>query len=429
MENCLHIIVPKKNIEQVISRASLAASTDEGKSNVSKIGNEALGCVKISTSGENIVFESSVSRFSARLVVPPSEGMSIVSPGAVCIPLKEFKQTVAKISDSYGVSILFSPIPATKMTEVPANMRSMLPVGTVDIGAINSKKKIFAKATMDAFPTSNFNAHAFPEISELDVVFTGQASCLRKPYSDNSFSANPDDPNEIFNKLAIFMNREGIYFLAADGRRCAIVKSASDQFDTYACVDENLPILIEIEYLTQVLSSLSDSDPITLAVSRDRSHSYILSDRTSYRIAMVGEQTRTNYPAIRKIIDMEAGASVLIDRKELLIASNMLYNVCNDRGTHSYRDNEIVLSSQSLMVLKRAEGLVDFTWASEARLKKTEFCFNTGNLVDGLNRMSGEQVKLTFTPDERKVKIEDASDPDMSYYLQVIPPSTSKLIV
>jgi DNA polymerase III sliding clamp (beta) subunit (PCNA family) len=307
-------------------------------------------------------------------------------------------------------------------------MKNMLPVGTVDIGAVNSKnKRTVVKATMDSFPTGNFNSQAFPELSELDVVFTGKASCMRQPYSDVSFSTNPDDPNEVFNKLAIFMGKEDVYFLGADGRRCALYKSPAAKFDTYACLDEQLPLLIETEYLTPVLASLSDDEPLALAVERDCGHVYVISGNTSYRIAMVGTQSRTNYPAVRKIIDMKVGATILIDRQELLLASNVLYSVSNDRGSHSYRENEVILSAQSLMAIKKAEGRVPYAWTSETKLKRSDVCFHTGYLIEGLNRMDCEKAKLLFTPDERKVRIEDETDPQFTYYIQVIPPAAANL--
>lgn len=386
-------------------------------------------CIRISAKNGAITLESSQSQFSARHVVPADGSDAlIIADGAACVSVKTLQDCFKKIGEAQAISITTCPATRNDNVAVPVPVKKsrkekkvqVPPFGRMEVGFISHRGSLIT-ASIDTISPSGFGDLGFPDIADLDVIFTGKASCLRKPYSDISFSANPDDPRENFNKLAIFMNPEGVYFLAADGRRCAIVKSTAEKFDSYACVDATLPILIELKYLAQALTSLSNNDPIALAVSRDRSHAYILSGTTSYRMAMAGEQTRTSYPTICKLINMEVGASVLIDRKELLTASNMLYNVSSDRCMLSYRENEILISANSLMALKKAAGSVDFEWNSEARLKGTDFCFNTGNLIDGLNKMSEEKVKLSFTIDERKIKMENESDPRLTYYLQVIP--------
>jgi DNA polymerase III sliding clamp (beta) subunit (PCNA family) len=426
----LKVVLSLPVLQRAIRRAHRAAIPANNRS-VEDLRLE--NCIRISAKNGAITVESSQSQsqFSARHVIAADgEDALIIADGEACVSVKALQVYLKKIGDAQAISLTL--LPAIQKESVAVEVAvpvkksrkekkvQVPPFGRLEVGFISIRGSLIT--SMDTISPVGFGDLGFPDIADLDVIFTGKASCLRKPYADISFSANPDDPNEFFNKLAIFMSSEGVYFLAADGRRCAIVKSTAEKFDSYACVDATLPILIELKYLTETLASLSYNDPITLAVSRDRSHAYILSGATSYRIALKGEQTRTNFPTIYKIIGMEFGASVLVDRKELLTACNMLYNVSNDRCTLSYQEKEILISAHSLMALKKAAGSVDFEWNSEARLKGTDFCFNTGNLIDGLNKMSEEKVKLTFTPDERKVKMENESDTNLSYYLQVIPP-------
>jgi DNA polymerase III sliding clamp (beta) subunit (PCNA family) len=419
----MKIVVSSSAWKTAMRHAGLAASTKEGKAYSSKIGEEQLGCVLITAEDGKITFESSVRKFAARHVVPADDvDASIIAHGIACVPVMDLKTIVGKLRANHAISIAFCP--TTPTADVSPRMKDLVACGEAEIGIVSPRGGV-TMSRCDAFSPAGFLSSVFPDVAALDVVFTGKASCMRQPYADVSFSINSDDPNEVFNKLAIFMGKEEVCFIGANGLRCALSRATADKFDSYACIDEQIPLLIEIEYLAPALSALSNNDPITLAVAHDRANVYIISGNTTYRIAMVNEQSRTNYPPICKIIEIKAGATILIDRQELLLALKVLWNVspyCGQRHIFA-ADGKLHLQAQSSMAIKGANAVIPYSWGSDVKLDRTDVVLYTNGLVEGLTRMSGDKVRLMFTPDENMVRIEDETDPRFSYYMRVNPPA------
>lgn len=372
----MRIVLSAPIWKTAIRHARLAATSEEGRSKRSRIGEEQMGCVRIVAEDGEITFESSVSKFAARhVVISDGTDATIVADGVACVPVKDLQTIVGKPSANCAITIAFCPTIPNE--PVPVDMKDKLSVGEVEIGIVTANGAV-SKSRCDTFSPAGFLDQVFPAVSDLDVVFTGKATCMRRPYADVSFSTNPDDPNKVFNKLAVFTKQEEVIFLGANGYRCALYRSKADKFDAYVSIDEQLSLLIDIEYLTPVLSSLSGNDPITLAVAQDRGHIYILSGRTTYCIAMAGEQSRKNYPTVCKVIEMKTGATALIDRKGLLLAATSLYAVRNDSGQYIFAaDGKLHLHAQCTMAIKAADAVVPYTWASDVKLTRTDIRKNS----------------------------------------------------
>ena len=93
----LKVIVSREDMEMVVKRASLAAMTEEGQSEIARASNETRGCVLITAKMDEIVFDASVSRFSSRYVVKVGSSATVEAEGQACIPAKELKEVISKI--------------------------------------------------------------------------------------------------------------------------------------------------------------------------------------------------------------------------------------------------------------------------------------------------------------------------------------------
>lgn len=416
----LKVTISKKDLNIVIGRACLAAMTSEGQSEISKAGNASLGCVRIEASGDSIVFESSVSRFASQHIVKVGEGSeaSIESAGVTRVPVKELKTVASAISDDYMVSIAFVEKPVDQ-GDVSSPIKAILPNGVVQITAIKGSKSM-AGVEIEAYPDAN--GQQYPSLGELNVILSGKASCVKTPYGLVGFAINPGDPKETYNKFAIFASTEAVFFLGADGRRCAVVESKGDTFEKFIGIELETPILIEVEYLNPVLSSIPSEEPFVLAVDPSEERVYVLSGGTTYRINMVNKTFRSKYPNYKKIMGLKEGTTISINRKDFSMAAGLLKTVNPDRATHRYDCDRsvIALNSKGLTAIKKATGEVEFKTLSDTPLKGNEICLHTMFVIEGLKKMVGENVKMAFTPDEARVKIQDETDPQFLYFMQVM---------
>jgi DNA polymerase III sliding clamp (beta) subunit (PCNA family) len=417
----LNIVISKSDLETVVKRAGLAALTEEGQSEVMRASNETKACIRVSAYGNKIVFDSSVSRFSSRYIISVGEGSDskIISEGETCIPAKEVKAVSEKIRKGYMVSIEFSPV-----TEEPnANqVTSMLSDGVVEIGILKGDK-VVSKVKIETYPTQHFSAPQYPEVSDLTVVISGKASCIKEPYGVVGFAINPADLKETYNKLAIFPAKDALFFLGSDGRRAALVQSKKDEkLESFLKVDDekSLPVLIEVEYLSPVLSSIGDEEDVVLAMDKSEERVYVISGSTTYCINMVDKASRGKYPNYKLIGNLPINAVILADREELVQSIDMLGIVNKDRGNHTYEGNNIKLLGRGFGATKEATGEVPFTVVGDKTLANKDLCLHTKYLIEGLKHMTCEKVKLSFTKDEKRVKIEDEKDPKFIYYTQVM---------
>jgi DNA polymerase III sliding clamp (beta) subunit (PCNA family) len=421
----LSIVISKKDLDYVVGRAAIAAMTEEGQSEISRASNETKGCVRISAFNNKIIFESSVSRFSSRYIVEVDNkgGASIVSEGETCVPAKELKTVSGKIRNDRNVSISFVPVPVDSSSGT-ATARAVLPDGVVEIGSI-SGNKVVSKTKIEAYPASHFSAPQYPETSLMKIIADGKASGFKKACNTIAFSVNPSDLKEVFDKFAIFTASDGIYFVGSDGRRCSVVKASADMFNSFSNVDMEVPLLADAEFASPALSSIADDDPLLVGVDQDGERMYLCSGNTSYCINMLNESSRKQYPNYKRITDLPTKVVVLINRDEFSETMDLLGVVNNDRGIYTFcKDEHVVkLVGRGIGTVKETTGSVGYTVVSSDDLKSQSISLNTKYLTEGIKKMSCENIRMSFTEAENRVKIEDEKDSKFIYFMQVMNPN------
>jgi len=421
----LNIVVAKKDLDLVVARAGLAAMSEEGQSDMIRASNETRGCIRIVASGGKIVFESSVSRISARHVLTAGEGETeIISDGETCIPAKELKTVSNKIKDGRKVSISFLPTPPDPTITANPSMKAVLPDGVVEIGVI-SGSRVVSKTKIESYPSFHFAAPQYQETSELTEVIKGTVACLKQPCNTVSFAVNDSDLKEVYDKFAIFPATDGICFLGSDGRRAAVAFVKGDAFEEFLSSETDTPVLLDAKFLSPALSSLQDGAPLVLGLDAEQDRAYLCSENTTYCINMIDKALRGKYPNYKRIMGLKTHVVVLVNRDELSETMGLMNIVNNDRGTHTFcRDEQIVkISGRGIGVVKETTGSVAFTLSSEDTIKSNAISLNTQYLVEGLKRMSCDNVKMSFSEDELRVRIEDEVEPKFVYFMQVMNPN------
>ena len=423
-EKTMQVVITKQDLDEVAAKATLAALSDEGKSEMQKASNETRGCVRICAKGDSITFESSVSKFSVRHVVPVGGDVSIVSEGETCVPASELKVVASKVRKDRKVSISFVAVPPDVTLATSPAAKAILPDGVVEIGSINGDR-VVAKTKIEAYPTSGFAAPQYPDESSITILMAGKAAPIREAIGTVGFCVNPKDQKEIYDKFAIFTAPDSVYFLGADGRRCAVVQAKAEAFDRIIGAETKAPVLVDFAFLTPVVATLSSDDPVSVGTDPEEQRLFVVSGRTTYCINMVAESLRMKYPNYKRVVGLQSGVVVLVNREELSEAVDMLGVVNRDRGRHTFcRDPEVVkLLGRGVSSIKEATGQVPCKVVGDGKMEGDTISLQTGYLVDGLKKMTAENVRLSFTPDELRVKVEDETDPKFSYFLQVMNPN------
>ena len=434
--NSVSVVITKSDLDCVVSRASLAAMSDEGQSDVARTNNETKGCVRVTASGNTIAFDSSSARFSSRYVITVVEGSeaSIESEGTTCIPAKDLKSVSNKIT-SGKIQLTFVAKPSDQDSNVSAAQKSMLPDGVVEVSVIKGTKHV-AKAKIEAYPAAYFSCPDFQDRASLTMIVSGKASDIKNPYGLVGFSINVADAKEVYNKLAIFPSADSVFFLGSDGRRCAVVQTKGESSGMKFMTEEPAdPILIDAEFMTPILSSLGADDDILLSMNDSEEHVYVFSGQTSYRISMADKELRKKFPNYKRIMGLDKKVVILVDRDGLSQSIGLLGVVNLDRGRYVFckTDKAIKLQGRGIAGVKEATGDVSYELVSTCELgdgdqgkeavKEPTICLHTGYLIEGLKKMSCEKVRMSFTPDELRVRIEDETDPKFIYYMQVMNPN------
>lgn len=423
----LNIVISKKDLDAVVSRAGLAAMTEEGQSKMAKTSNETRGCVRIAAVAGKITFESSVSRFSVLHAVRTGEGegeASILSEGETCVPAKELKIVAGKIKDGRKVSIVFRPMPPDPTLNASSADMAVLPDGVVEIGVI-SGSKVVSKTKIEAYPSSRFAAPQYPEDSSLTVIMAGKASILKQPCGVVGFSVNVQDLKEVYDKFAFFTSQEGIFFLGSDGRRASVVQVNGSVFDQFLSQETDVPILVDAEFLSPIMASLSDDDALSVKMDEDQERAYFCSGNTTYCVNMVDKALRKKYPNYRRIVGVKTKAVVLVNRDELSETISLLGIVNNDRSRYTFCKDEQVIKvlGRGIGTVKESTGSIGFQIVGEELPKTETISLNTKYLIEGLKNMKCDNIRMSFSEDELRVKIEDETNPAFIYFMQVMNPN------
>jgi DNA polymerase III sliding clamp (beta) subunit (PCNA family) len=131
------------------------------------------------------------------------------------------------------------------------------------------------------------------------------------------------------------------------------------------------------------------------------------------------------YPDYRRMLSMQIGTVLLLDRAECKIILDVVKAANKDRAKYILvKDDSVVnVSGRGIAAIKGAKGCISYKLASGAALKNDTICLHTGYFLDAIKQMDAENVKFSFSTDEMKVRVEDETDPKFLYFMQVMNPN------
>ena len=427
-ESGMKVVIPLRALRMACSRGCLAALTAEEQSEIARASNETMGYVMISAKDGKITFDAGVSRLASRHVIKASEGAAarIEAEGEACVPAKEFNDLASHMPPESRIALSFTHQPPEVDKSTTWTVKILRPNGVLSVRAIKNNK-IITNGQIESYPTERFASLDYPDLSVLKVVIRGKAKFIKESHGSIAFAIN--DIDATLNSVALFDGGDTVYFVGTDTRRCAIAKAKKSDFEKYSDfnVEENgrpIPIQIDAEYLTLILSAASDEDVVTVAMDEAGEYLYVFCGASSYRIHRCHKSFDRHYPDYRRMLSMPTGSVILVDRQECKTALKIMLNASPYHAQLMFSGNEslVRMSGRGLKAIKGVESILAYKQVSGNPLKSRTIRLDPSYFYKAIKRMTSEQVKLSFSVDETKLRVEDEVDPKFLYFVQAMNP-------
>ena len=418
----LKVVVDAKATKTAIRRASYAAFVKRDGRKASPIQE----CLRLTASESVLILESAVPGFACRHVINESDGLVVIEQGSVCVPAASIKTVMSRIEDGHTVSIGFAPAlqtpPIFKMQPITA----VMPDGVVRIGVIKGTRASRG-VVIDSYPVSSFKAFDFADPSSLIPVIDGDGALIGRAWDMVRFAINKNDMDIWSNNVAFFPAGNSLYILGSDGRRCTVMRLKS-AVPSGSHTNFDVPLLVHAKYLALILAGIKAGEHVVMVTDPDDSDVYIIAGGSSYCIRMPCKDQRAKYPHYERLTGLDSGAVIIVSRDELLEVGDSIGVVNREHVRLSFHENDDAIEFKSVGIgaLTEAVGTVNYSLVSEQVIKSGTMALHMRYLLDALEQMSGLNVKMSFTPDECRVKLEDPEAHDFAYYMQVLPPQSAR---
>ncbi len=328
--------------------------------------------IKFDVTNDEITLTSSNSDIAVQTKIKVAEGITVEQTGSVVIPGKYFIEIIKKIDETQ-----------------------------IDITVINNIY-INIKTKKSDFNLNGFIASEYPiinfETSEENKIFSIKQSELSKMINQTSYASSTSENRPILTGVNLSIVNNKITFTATDSFRLA--KKIID-------VDSNKEVNVTIpgKSLKDLSFIISESDA---KIDVFQTNNYI-----TFKIDDVIFQSRLlegNYPETSKLIPLEHGLKIKVDRNKLIHAVERAVIVVTE-GLKSHvkiitENKQIVLHSDSTEIGK----LVETVDALEFDGSDIKIAFSAKYIIDALRSLDNDKVELFFTGEVRPFIIKNEND-------------------
>ena len=406
--------IPNDMIKDAIRKGGVAAMTNEAKNKDQLMTQPTLNCVKIQADDKFLVVESSVPHISSRFKLPIGDKVKVEGEGGACVEASAILRSLEATGSGNLITVDSAPMQEMDDEnggEIKKNVK-------VQYQAHNEKNKREMKVSANAFSTD-----VFPEISygEGDVILTCKAGILKSTLDDTIFSANIADYVELLDNVAIVRGSGKLVFGTCDGKR-SVLKIVDHK--TVSPGKGTGTTLVKVALLLKAASVFDADDDVTLMDAGDGQNVILKSSTLEIKISMAPVNMRKKFPNVANILAIEVDFGVTVPKPKF----SQILNQC---AAHNIETGEYFVKSGSdeLSIISVNEGNGDNCESNLETLEPIPKSLTDGHIFmsttfmqDMVKRIPGNKVKLSFTSDERKIKVEDADDPSYVYILMRMMP-------
>jgi DNA polymerase-3 subunit beta len=282
-----------------------------------------------------------------------------------------------------------------------------LPPGA-DMHFTGDEGRLIVRSGRSRFVLATLPVEDFPNFEEsqthLELVLPQQE--LLHLLQQTHFAMAQQDVRYYLNGLLLEIKDNCIRAVSTDGHRFAM-STLQTALGDHAPIQVILPRKGVLELMRLLKNEESASvrpeearEGVTLTIGEN--HLRVRSPTFTFTSKLIDGR----FPDYERVLPKDAGKSLLINRsslKEALIRAAILSN-------EKFRALRLQLSNGELHMLannpeqEEAEEILTVDYAGE----DLDIAFNVGYLLDALNAIAGEEVKLTFTDANSRIFIEDA---------------------
>jgi DNA polymerase III sliding clamp (beta) subunit (PCNA family) len=408
----MKVVLSKLVVSTAIKKGAIAAFTEEGQNEDIKVKNATKSCMFIEAAADSITFKSTVSLMAASYCIQTGEGVVIEEEGSVCISVSELKKLMDKVPNDKNIRLTYTPVDNVDGID---HTKTVQRCGTILVEVFD-EDSVSVTGEFEAFPSSEFNQPDMdPEGSK--EILSAKVSTILSAYARTEFAINSDHLGEFLSKIGIFPTDKNLYFVGTDGRRCAIVDLNAEEFEAQ---QTDVKILIDAVMLKPALSVFDEDETLRILEHPDGLN-FILAGNNS-RVKMYGadNENKEKFPDFKKVMNFSTPVKFVLDKADLVLALESISVVNKDRSKYiiAKGKKDIQIEGRSLGTgLKKVKASVKCEEIQQS-LAADGVCLSTSYFLDSVKRLKGEQVTLSFTEDEKRVRVEATENPSFTYLMQ-----------
>jgi DNA polymerase III sliding clamp (beta) subunit (PCNA family) len=413
----MKITVPLKTLAEFVEKSAVGALTSDAQDEERKKIRPTDSCVRITASKDSISFESSSPEISALYSMPKDDSVIIDKEGSFCVEASHYLKVLKTLSSSrYSIQISYEE---NKNYGKDAFGGIIQPNGKITTIAVDNKNKAERrKLHDDTFPVSEFTQ---VDYNHSKVLFSIGAKTLKDSIDRVMFATDPTDLSELLDRVAIVVSGKKIYVAVTDGKRVAIVFVDENGKDVEIKSNDQ-KILIDGILLKNSCKSFDDDEKIEIIDCEDKEHIILFSEKIKIRLCIASDEVKQQFPNFLNILNIVLPITLVADKADLLEAVEVL-SLYNAEKSISYITG--VKSEFKIDAARRGTDPETALAECEPITASLEnpIAMSNSFIIDGCKKISGPKVKLSFTKDEKKIKMESPTDTNFVYLMQSMTPN------
>ena len=331
---------------------------------------------------------------------------------------QELVLTANNLEVALGVAIAckveeggITTIPCRKFYEVVRE----IPLGyTLDI-TVNEKDVTYIKYAGGSFRLRGLDCEEFPiPPPAVDLNYKISGLALRNILERTMFAASLEEVRYYLNAVLLDFSKENLTVVATDGRRLAIAQ------------DEPVELANDVEKLDRILLPLKTVKEIVkvFGVSKDilfkaDEATIVLSDSDSILSARLVADDQ--YPKYEMIIPQDHSYSIYVDREDFISATRRVSLIADPKDYSiliTFNGEEVNLEVETVD-LGTADAVVSLSKRFDG--KATAFKFDARLLIDGLNTIQTNDVRIEFERSDAIIGLHPDTEELDTYFNLIMP--------
>lgn len=275
-----------------------------------------------------------------------------------------------------------------------------------DIDVELDEQKVIIKCGSSRFSLSTLPASDFPAVEEGEqsFSFSCKQSELRTLIDNTAFAMAQQDVRYYLNGMLWEFENGNLRVVATDGHRLALSESAVESIDT----TETLQVIVPRKGVIELARLLNDSDDVINIVF---GKNHLRAETPSF--TFTSKLVEGKFPNYQQVIPKGGDKFVFGDRESLKQAFGRTAILSNEK----YRGVRLLLEAGQLTLVannpeqEEAEDHVAVEYDGDS----LEVGFNVSYLLDVLNVLDSERVKIVLTDANSSALLQAEKDDSASY--------------